>query len=224
MAATLYSGDYDDGIIMPQQSQNDKEMVWPLVISPYIKSRAMFFDPSRPMPSINAATNDVTLFPGYSEPWSKIINLSINDSGYTGYWETVGGTCAGKVGSENYHYGGRTLATMEEPERRVAFSPSTWGGTDVGYHFFQAGGYSGNSASWIDPKALPNSFSFSNQVWDTRRFYSGGTIPIVHADGSAGRLKAKDFISKAVAPKKADWCAWMNEEGARTWGAFWRPN
>ena len=209
LASNMYVNDYDEGVVMTSQGDNDQDKLWAVALKPYTKSRALYFDPARP--GQDSETVNVT---GATKlPWYRVVNLSINDAGYSGNWTTQGGGCAGrKIG---YTYG-RSNAAINEPERRVAFSPTTWGGTQVSWHFFHA-----YDASWIEPGNTKGRFTWNNQVWDTRDLYSGGTIPVVHADGSMGKLKRKDFVDQVQAPKLADYCKWYTEEGQRTWGPYW---
>ncbi|RYG24645.1 prepilin-type N-terminal cleavage/methylation domain-containing protein [bacterium] len=212
LASTLYLNDYDDGIVMTQQSQVDRTNMWAVCLSPYTKSRQVFFDPSRATPP---AQDEIQVGSSYKAPWFQVTSISINDAGYSsGYWITAGNSCGGfRFG---YIYGGRVLSAMNEPERRIAFAPTLWPGTNNGWHFFRS-----FEASWPDPKVAASKFSFYNLVSGTRDQFSGESIPVVHADGSAGRLKKKDFISKAQAPTQKDWCNWLQTGPNRTWGEYW---
>ena len=210
LAANLYLNDYDQGVVLTQYSDYDREHYWPTNLEPYSKSRQVFFDPTRP--SVDQDTVEVV--PGFNPAWYSLTTFAINDSGYTGFWSTVGGTCTGR--KFGYIYEGRNLSAMNEPERRIAFAPDTWGGTQYGWHFFTS-----YQASWTDPKVSEEQFSPNNVVWSTRKFFSGESIPVVHADGSAGRLRKKDFISRAAAPKIGDWCTWLQAGPNRTWGEYW---
>jgi type II secretory pathway pseudopilin PulG len=211
MAANMYAHDYDYEVVRTQQSQIDSDHLWAVAMSPYLSTRATFFDPTRPVPT----TATVTVLPGTTQPWYRVVNLSINDAGYTGRWVTQGNTCAGrKIG---YLYG-RSLSAMSDPNKRVAFAPTTWGGTNVGWYAFHA-----NEASWISPLNTTNQFTWSNQVWDTRSLFKDA-IPVVHADGSAGKLTRGDFKDTNEAKTVAAYCSWMSSEGMDTWGAFWNGN
>lgn len=208
MAAIQYAQDYDNEVVRTQASPIDNDHVWAVAMSVYLPKRTTFFDPTRPVPT----TAMVTVLPGTIQPWYRVVNLSINDAGYTGRWVTQGNTCAGR--KIDYLYG-RSLSAMNEPNRRVAFAPTTWGGTSVGWYAFRA-----NEASWISPLNTTGQFTWSNQVWDTRGLFKD-TIPVVHADGSAGKLTRGDFKDTNEAKTVASYCAWMSTEGMRTWGSFW---
>ena len=215
LAATMYQNDYDDGVVMTQYYDTDTTGLWAAMLKPYTKSTDLYFDPSR-----SVAVGDKVKAGSISLPWYQVTSLSINFAGYSGYWTTTTGACGGRKSHPNY--GGRVIDAMEEPERRVAFAPTSWGGTNVGWHFFHSDAEL--SASWYNPASKNASFNWNDMVHGTKGLYSGGFIPVVHADGSAGKLKPSDFVSTVQAPRIADWCKWMGDGGSRTWGSYWVAN
>lgn len=211
LAALMYTADNDEYTVLTQQSPIDLLNTWAVQLQPYARAKTVFFDPSRPQP----AQDEIQVRPGSYQPWYRITTFGINDSGYTGYWVTLGGTCTGRpIG---YVYNSRSIAGMDEPNRRVAFAPTTYGGTQYGWHYFTS-----YQASWTVPGDSHARFSWNNEIWDTRDTYSAQLIPVIHADGSAGKLKKSDFVSTQSAPTMNDWCSWMSEGKAQqTWGPFW---
>ncbi len=207
LAAQIYGGDYDDGTVLTDSGPAYAEPTWGQIIQPYMKSQAMTWDPARPMPSPNQ-------YEGYG--WDQVTTISINDSGYSGYWQTDNGACDGTF--TNYVYG-RKLSGMEDISTRIAFAPDVWGGTAVGWYYFRA-----YQANWIDPTDTTGEWSWYNMIWDTRKFYNGDSIPTGKADGSAKSIKRGAFIDWNQAPGTAEYCAWEETTGKQIWGAFWNAN
>lgn len=202
LANHMYAADNDDGTVLTDQWFSPP--FWAETLSPYIKSRAMFFDPTRPM------------FQGDtygSYRWSEVVTFAINDSGFAGAWLTNNGQC---TGTRTTYVFGRKLSNIENISKRVAFVPVVWGGTPVGWYYIRA--YQSN---WIDPSNTIGSWSWYNMVWDTRDFYNGQQIPVARADGSASRIRRGDFIDWNEAPNTATYCQWYVEKGWETWGRFW---
>ena len=207
LAAHIYGGDYDDGTVLTDSGPSYAEPTWAGIIQPYMKSQAMVWDPSRSIPNPSQ-------YEGYA--WDQVTTIAINDSGYSGYWQTDNGKCDG--GFTNYVYG-RSLSGMEDISTRVAFVPNVWGGTAVGWYYFRA-----YQANWIDPTDTTGEWSWYNQVWDTRKFYNGDSIPAGKADGSAKPVKRGAFIDWNQAPGTTEYCAWEETTGKQLWGAFWNAN
>lgn len=212
LAATQYAADYNGATILTQQSDAASDKVWSVLLQPYLPCHTAYFDPTR---TVLGDTVNSTSVAGVTLPWYSVTSLSINDSGYTGRWGTMGGTCAGR--RINYTYGQRNLSTMSDPNKRVAFAPTTYGGTTLGWTFFHS-----YDASWYKPTIAGTLFSWNNMVYNTQSLYSNKLIPVARADGSAGTLNpATDFMNYSSAPTAAKYCAWMSTTGKSTWGASW---
>ena len=207
LAAIAYASDYDQQTVL---SQATTTRLWPVLLTPYVASRDSFFDPTRPIPTgVNVPVGTVSL------PWYMANTIGINESGYTGRWETVGNTCGGR--KSRFVSGGHSLDAMTEPYKRVAFAPTTYGATTAGWSIFHS-----YDASVINTATLLTTFSYNNMVWNTNTIYARNLIPVVHADGSAGALSRADFKTTTEVPTQAALCAWLSTEGQRTWGPFWR--
>jgi len=202
-AAHIYAADYDDGTILTDDANSQ---CWPLLVASYVKNRDLHWDPTR-----RVLKEDT--YGGYN--WDWIVTLAINDSGYSGAW--VQPSCANGSGS-TYVYG-RKLSSMDDISSRVAFVPVVWGGTDVGWYYIRA-----YQASWINPANTIGKWSWYNEVWDTRGFFSGNKIPVARADGSAGKIGRGDFIDWNEAPGTAEYCTWMEAKGKKIWGPWWNQN
>ena len=208
-AANLYANDYDTMVVRTQQSEFNIDKAWSVALAPYLTNRQSFFDPTREVP-----TGTTVLVAGVAQPWYRVTTLSINDAGYSGRMTNQGNTCAGRrIG---YTLGQRSLAAMVSPNQRVAFAPTTYGGTTVGWSSFHS-----YDASWINTNASGATFNWNNMVYNTRTLYTNNVIPVVHADGSAGSLTRADFVDRTQAPNLTAYCAWMNSTGSKTWGAYW---
>ncbi len=205
LATHMYAADNDDGTVLTDTAMWGFP-IWPTIIDPYVKSRAMYWDPTR-----TVLKDD--WYGSYH--WSQVVTFAINDSGYSGAW--VQPSCEDGAGS-TYVYG-RKLSSMENISTRVAFCPNVWGGTNVGWYYFRA--YESN---WIDPTDTRGTWSWYNMLWDTRDFFSGKKIPVGHADGSAGKIGRGDFVDWDEAPDQAAYCKWYEDKGIKVWGAFWNQS
>lgn len=201
----LYAADYDDGTVICEWD-GDSNNCWPVFLTPYIKSKAMFWDPTRTMLQSDSLS-------GY--PWQKLVTIALNDTGYSGYRSQP--SCADSTGA-TYVYG-RKLSSMEDISTRIAFVPNVWGGTQVGWYYIRA-----YQANWIDPSNTVGTWSYYNTVWDTRLFFSGNKIPVANADGSAGKIGRAQFIDWNQAPDRATYCQWDESTGKKYWGPYWNAN
>ena len=213
-AANLYANDYDLGVVQTCQGPGDSTSFWTVVLHPYLKSRESFFDPSR-----QTAITDKIRIGSALVNWTQVTTFAINDSGYTGIMPTTTGTCGGRIVPQSYRYGGRSLSTMVEPEKRIAFAPNSYHTDSTGWYFF----HSYDASAYVPATVRGPSNYWNNQVYSTRANYAANAIPIVHADGSLGKLRAKDFVSKATTTT-VDWCRWLNEGESAVWGRYWKAD
>lgn len=207
LAAIMYSNDFDDGTVLTDSGPGYAIPTWAGLQMPYVKNQQLFWDATRAVPNASQLQ-------GYD--WTQVTTLAINDSGFSGYWNTDDGTCSGNFTTYTY---GRTMTALENISSRVIFAPVVWGGTGVGWYYFRA-----YEANWIDPGVTIGGWSWYNEVYDTRGFYSGYNIPVARADGSAGKIKRGDFIDWNQAPGTAEYCAWDTTVGMKVWGPFWNAN
>ena len=210
LAAVEYATDYDGSYVLTQQGDAGASSPWSVLMQPYLPGHSAYFDPTR------TVVETPTAFVGSIElPWYTLTSISLNDSGYSGKWATIGGSCTGRRIS--YNYGQRSTSTIANPSQRIAFSPTTYASTGLGWSFFH-----GYDASWIRPNVLGSTFSWNNMVYNTKAGYAGGLIPAVTADGGALKLNpAADFTSSDAAPALADYCSWNTSGGSAKWGSFW---
>ncbi|MGV3615668.1 MAG: prepilin-type N-terminal cleavage/methylation domain-containing protein [Fimbriimonas sp.] len=204
-AQHIYAGDFDDGTVITDTAWFGRPR-WQELLLPYTKNRDLFWDPSRKIQSGDKVR-------GYD--WDEVTTFAINDSGYSGAWLRSGGC---NSGDWNYVYG-RKLSAMENISERASFVPVVWGGTDIGWYYFRA--YESN---WIDPTDTRGTWSWYNMIWDTRDFFTGNSMPVVKADGSAGKFKRGNFVDWNQAPGTAEYCAWYEKDGHRWWGPYWNQN
>ncbi len=200
----IYANDFDDGT--PPSDTDGGAPYWANIMAPYVKNRDIHFDPTRKV--LKADTYG-------SYPWDAVVTFAINDSGYAGAW--VQPSCIDGTGSTFVYT--RKISSMEDISSRVAFAPVVWGGTDVGWYYFRA-----YQANWIDPGTTIGNWSWYNEIFDTRGFYSGNKIPVAHADGSAGKIGRGDFVDWNEAPGLTEYCAWEETKGKKVWGPFWNLN
>ncbi len=201
-AAQMYGADYDDGTVLTDQAPTAYGTpTWALFLFPYTKNKDIAFDPARQVPAGPAS------LAGYT--WDAVPTIAINDGGYSGYWD---GTCA-SMG--NYHYG-RSQTAIDSPAERAIFMTDMWAGTSVGWYYFRH-----YQASWVDMSQEYTSWSWYNQVWQTRLAHSGTRIPVSYADGHAGKIGRDKFISWTEAPGTTQYCNLMTSRGlTKFWGGW----
>ncbi|MDX1934012.1 MAG: prepilin-type N-terminal cleavage/methylation domain-containing protein [Capsulimonadales bacterium] len=203
LASLMYAQDYDDGVVLTDQAPTSTVAppTWATLLRPYIKSDGLCWDPARPV-------RPTETYGGYHP--DLLTTFAINDAGTAGYfqgsWQNWGA----------YVYG-RKLTSQEFPAERMHFIPIMWQGTDVGWYYLR-----NYQASWPDMSRDYTAWSWYNNVWQTRLFHSGNTIPVVYLDGHAGKVKRDKFISWDEAPSRADWDRLMRERNLyRFWGNTW---
>jgi prepilin-type N-terminal cleavage/methylation domain-containing protein len=207
LGAIMYSNDYDDGTVLTDSGPDYSLPTWAGLLMPYVKSEPMFWDATRPIANS-------TQLQGYD--WTQVPTLAINDSGFSGYWNTDNGACDGNFTTYTY---GRKMSSLNNISQRLAFAPDVWGGTAVGWYYLRA-----YEANWIDPSNTVGTWSWYNEIWDTRLFFTGSSIPVARADGSASKIKRDAFIDWNQAPDTETYCAWDTTVGMNTWGPFWNSN
>jgi prepilin-type N-terminal cleavage/methylation domain-containing protein len=203
LASVMYAQDYDGGMVLTDYTNTSTVAppTWSTLLQPYAKNLQIMWDPSRPD---KVGQN----FGGYAP--DLLTTIAINDAGAAGYFQ-------GSVSSWGNYVYGRDYYAQEFPAERMAFAPNMWQGTAVGWYYLR-----NYQASWIDTSQDYNSFSWYNQVWQTRLFHSGQTIPVVYLDGHAGKAKRDKFISWNEAPGLMDWYNLMVKRDLfRFWGNTW---
>jgi len=204
LGAQMYAQDYDGGYVLTDSSNNggSTSPTWVTLLQPYVKNAQLFWDPSRPNYAGQAT------YSGY--PIDQVPTFAINDAGTAGYFTSTPPATGAYVW-------GRNLYTQDFPAERIAFVPNMWQGTQVGWYYIR-----NYQASWIDTSQDYTSFSYYNQVWQTRLFHSGGAIPVAYLDGHAGKIKRDKFISWDEAPDSATWYSLMQQRNLfRVWGNPW---
>src|SRR5580693_7680957 len=101
--------------------------------------------------------------------------------------------------------------------------PVTWEGTDVGYYFFH-----NYEASWVDTDNNYTSWTWWNEVWQTRLFHGGMQIPTVYLDSHGNKVNRGKFISwdqtSTYGDSRQGYCALMDSENLWPfWGKWWTP-
>ncbi len=203
-AIHIYGNDYDDGTVLTDHEFTSGDRpAWAYLLLPYTKNRQINWDPARSIPEPNS--NDEV----YGYKWDVVTTIAINDAGFSGYW---GGTCEDPFASP-YVYG-RNLTAIENLSDRAAFMTNMWAGTNVGWYYFR-----NYQANWIDTSMDYTSWSWYNQVWQTRLAHSGNKIPTVYGDSHAGRADKGKFVTWDEAPARSDLCRLMLERGIdKFWG------
>ncbi len=197
----IYAADYDDGTVLTDYAPTVFDHpTWAWHLMPYTKNRQINWDPARQIP-----TADV--IQGYQ--WDAVPTMAINDGGFSGYWS---GTC----NALNTYYYGRSMTGIENIAERAAFMTNMWQGTNVGWYYFRH-----YQANWVDTSQEYTSFSYYNQVWQTRLAHSGKKIPTAYADGHAGKVGREKFISWIEAPGTTQYCNLLSSRGLdRFWGGY----
>jgi len=213
LAFNMYANDYDDGMVLSDNLPTVfNTPTWCTFLQPYAKNQQIFWDPTRTVQTGNSVE-------GYS--WDVVPTFSINDAGVSGQWPTFQ-DCYDWPEDGIYVYG-RNLGAQEDPSDRAAIMPVTWAGTDVGYYFFH-----NYEASWVDTDNNYTSWTWWNQVWQTRLFHGGQQIPTVYLDSHANKVNRGKFISwdetATYGDSRQGYCALMDSKNLWPfWGKWWTP-
>jgi prepilin-type N-terminal cleavage/methylation domain-containing protein/prepilin-type processing-associated H-X9-DG protein len=203
LASIMYSNDYDGMNVITDYTATSTVAppTWATLLTPYIKNNGFCWDPARP-----AFPNQRS---GGYEP-DMVTTFAINDAGTAGYFQ-------GSLNSWGAYVYGRNLQSQEYPSERMAFMPNMWAGTNVGWYYLR-----NYEASWIDDSQDYNTWSWYNQVWQTRLFHAGGTIPAAYLDGHVGKVNKGKFITWKEAPGRSQWNNLMTSRNLyRFWGNTW---
>jgi len=203
-ASLMYAQDYDEmNVLTDYEFSSWATPTWATLLQPYIKNMDLVWDPSRPSKAGQT-------YGGYDP--DTITTFAINDAGTAGYFQ-------GSWDNWGPYVYGRNLGVQEFPAERMSFAPIMWAGTDVGWYYLR-----NYAACWIDTSRDYNTWSWYNNVWQTRKFHSGEQIPVAFLDGHAGRANRSKFISWDEAPDRATWYNIMRDRKLfRFWGNTWSP-
>ena len=199
-ATHLYAADYDDGTVLTDHADTSGSGdTWANFLQPYSKNRDLFWDPARTI-------TQGQIVNGYQ--WGLVPTFAINDAGFSGRWS---GTCVDPFAGP-YIYG-RNMTSIEEVSQRAIYMPNMWAGTSVGWYYFR-----NYQANWIDTSQEYSSWTWYNQVWQTRLAHAGRQIPTVYGDSHAGKARRGQFVSWDEAPDRATLCTIMAD---RKLDKFW---
>ncbi len=203
LASNMYAQDYDGMNVITDSGPNYASPTWSTLLNPYVKNLSLFWDPARPQ-------HPGAMFEGYNA--DTLTTFAINDAGTAGYFE-------GSWDNWGPYVYGRNQFTQEFPAERMAFAPIMWAGTDVGWYYLR-----NYEASWIDTSQDYTTWSWYNNVWQTRLFHSGNNIPVAFLDGHAKTVHRDKFITWDEAPDRATWVKLMQERNLfHFWGNTWSP-
>jgi prepilin-type N-terminal cleavage/methylation domain-containing protein len=218
LAAMMYANDYDDGYVLTNYLDddtgagigNDLPSQWPHLLEPYTKNDGIYWDDGQPA----APLNTMYTSPGYDYDWSSLVTLAINDSGVAGYYP---GTDVCGWPSTAYQWG-RVLSSQQDPAERAAFTTNV--NIDSPYGWYWEANY---EASWAEETTDTDPGSSGwNQVYSSRLYSSGNTIPVSFLDGHASHVNSGKFVSWAEAPDRTTYCNDMtNRNLFNFWGEWW---
>ncbi|RYG48514.1 prepilin-type N-terminal cleavage/methylation domain-containing protein [bacterium] len=217
LGSMIYSGDYDDSIIMWEyRPPTDDYTPWPITVFPYTKNTDIFFDPSR--------TKNVTVpagpwGTGATNGWGWQVHMAINRQGFASE--------PGRV---------RTQNSVQNIAERLAFA---WG--EPQYNFYTGHWFDASKAACPSLANLPtnNDEDWYNMIGRSAVKNHGDGIIGAYADGHAKKVPYKKFMKNV--PTFADGPAcersmtagddgtWNTPDDpdndiARYWGRFWDPN
>ena len=203
-AANMYSADYDGQVVNTQWGANDTKHWWAVSLLPYVSSQSVFFDPIRTVPTGNTVllgTTSVPLVPR-RQPLDQRLGVQrpLEHSRRNLHRSTLGLRV-------------RPLARgHREPRPANRLRPHDVPGSPYGWSVFHS--YESN---WINTTSPSPTYIWNNMVYNTNALYSGGSIPVVHADGSAGKLTRGDFKDHSEVTDLTGYCAWMSTDGQNAW-------
>lgn len=203
-ATHMYSADFDDCTVLTDHEPTSWwRPTWAWLLMPYAKNRDLFWDPARQIPQ-----GDMV----YGYPWDVVGTIAINDGGFSGYWS--GSTCQ-NVWSGTYVYG-RSMTAIENLSQRNIYMTGMWAGTNVGWYYYRH-----YMAPWIDTSMEYSTWTWYNQIWQTRLAHAGRKIPTVYGDSHAGKVGREKFISWDEAPDTATFCTLLyGRKLDQFWGGY----
>lgn len=216
LAFAMYANDYDDTFVLNDYNASGGDWdggawgtitTWPYLIQPYVKNTGIFYDGNRP--GYPGPTSQ-----GY--PWDNATTIGLNNSGVAGHWTSP--DCVTWPETATF-VPGRVMSSQDSPAERMAAMPTVWGGTQVGWYYFEP-----YFASWVDMSQDYSSYSWWNEVWQSRLYSSGNTIPAAYLDGHVNKVKSGEFVPWTIGGRQQYCDAMTNANLFKFWGEWWSPS
>jgi len=214
----LYSGDYDDTVIMIEITSSPWT-AWPILIQPYIKNTDLMWDPSKQKTAaVGPQPWDVS--PGNNWGWQT--HMAINRYGYAS------------------QYSIRSQTSFPAPAERIAFAygDDQFVTSDTSTNLFSQHWFDGQRAACPSLANIPTSRDVDryNQIARAAVRFHGDGIIGAYVDGHAKKTQYKritqnqpDFNASAACESKNFYgpdgsfgnADDNDTEMTRTWGRFW---
>ena len=234
LGVLMYATDVDDMAVPhygtgtatdPNQYHNTD--TWVGRVTPYVKNRPIFFDPTTGEPREDARIGttpyycdkyyDTCVGGGtYYYTWQWVTNLSLNSSGFS-----YGGS--GTCGSPSEYQSLRSLTAIEGVAERIMIAPTAYGTLPFSWMYFRAW-----ESAWPNIDQYEDGFSWYALNWDARRRW-GTRFSGAYADGHAGKYGREIFLAYSYldpslieASTTAQYCQKRIDKGLdKFWGKSW---
>lgn len=200
LGVLMYGGDFDDMAVPhygsgtpsdPNQYHNTD--TWVGRVSPYVKNRPLFFDPTTAEPKEDAKIGTTPYFcdkyfdtctggGAYYYTWQWVTNLSLNSSGFA-----YGGN--GTCDAPNEFQFIRSLTSIDGVAERIMVAPTAYGTLPFSWMYFRAW-----ESAWPTIDAYEDGFNWYALNWDARKRW-GTRFSGAYADGHAGKFGREKFVA-----------------------------
>lgn len=213
----MYSSDYDDSIVPEYGTNYQSTDTWVGRIDPYVKSRSVFWDPTKGERQGDNFPDP--FYPGYVYKWQWAINYGLNVDGYS---KVYTGSCMSvNWGNESVRNG----SMFEEPSSRLAIAPTRYAQIDFAWMRFYA-----RDASWPYIDEFASNWSWNQLIWDARKEYPNAKMVGAYVDGHAARFGREKFVAYSrrnaalsEANSLSQYCQKMTDRNLfKFWGRSWQ--
>lgn len=215
----MYSADYEDHIVPEYGTNYQSTDTWVGRIDPYVKSRSVFWDPTKGERQGDNFPDP--FYPGYVYKWQWAINYGLNVDGYS---KVYTGSCSSvNWGNESVRNG----SMFEEPASRVAIAPTRYAQLDFAWMRFYA-----RDASWPYIDEYASNWSWNQLIWDARKEYPNAKMVGAYVDGHAARFGREKFVAYSrrnpalsEANSVSQYCQKMTDRNLfKFWGRSWQAD
>jgi prepilin-type N-terminal cleavage/methylation domain-containing protein len=234
LGIVMYATDSDDMAVIhygtgtatdPNQYHNTD--TWVGRVSPYIKSRQIFFDPTTAEPREDANIAGTPYYcdkyydncssgGSYYYTWQWVTNLSINSSGFS-----YGGS--GTCSAPSEYEAPRSMTAIDGVSERIMVAPTQYGTLPFSWMYFRAW-----EGAWPYIDEYVDGFSWYALNWDARKRW-GTRFSGAYVDGHAGKFGREKFVgysslnpALSEANNTAQYCQKRLDKNLdKFWGKSW---
>ena len=238
LGVIMYAGDVDDMAVphygngtAADSNQYHNSDTWVGRVFPYVKSRAIFFDPTTAEPKEDSSIGTTPYYcdkyydkcgtggGSYYYAWQWVTNLSLNSDGFS---YSGSGSCTAPSRYQSI----KSLTAIDGVADRIMIQPTAYGTLPFSWMYFR-----GYESSWPYIDTYTNGFSWYALSWDARRRWEG-KFSGAYADGHAGKYGREKFVgysstnaSLIEASTTAQYCQKLVDKDInKFWGMSWSAN